>query len=91
MDQMRSTMETMRSVCGPKSKASDELIDGSRRFTATVSEGCFISSLFLVCRIEAGEVCGRPELEVLHSVRSADDWHFEQEERIEPAKGYEPN
>lgn len=28
MSQMEKTMETMRSICGPKYKLSDELIDG---------------------------------------------------------------
>lgn len=27
--QMEKTMETMRSICGPKHKLTDELIDGS--------------------------------------------------------------
>lgn len=31
MSQMEKTMETMRSICGPKYKLSDEIIDGMKR------------------------------------------------------------
>lgn len=31
MSQMEKTMETMRSICGPKYKLSDEMIDGMKK------------------------------------------------------------
>lgn len=31
MGQMQKTMETMRGICGPKYKLSDELIDGMKK------------------------------------------------------------
>lgn len=32
MKDMEKTMETMRSICGPKHKLTDEIIEGSRSF-----------------------------------------------------------
>lgn len=56
--QMEKTMETMRSICGPKHKLSDELIDGSQ-FASNFPHRIVASVLFSpTFRAEKGIVLG---------------------------------
>lgn len=93
ISQMEKTMETMRSICGPKYNLKDELIDGSVSLSplAWWKFDKFWITIFYHFRVEKGRVRWKQGFEMLHHVRGSNGRDTFEEKRNKLSKDIEPN
>lgn len=73
--QMQTTMETMRSICGPKNKVTDDQIDG--KFNNLLKENIF-DIIEISYRIKERSVHRRQRFKMLHIMCCTNGWNNEE-------------